>query len=316
MKVGVIGTGNMGENHIRTYLSMNNDCQLIGIYDDDEQKMRQTAGQYNVEPFQSVDDLLEAVDAVSIAVPTEFHYVTGLACIRHNVHMLMEKPLTSTVDEADDLIKKASEAGVKLQTGHIELYNPIIQVLTALLKHETINGMTFHRISPADIKLKKIDVVKDLMIHDIYILNEWLRDSALELNAFGKTIQNTPKHAAAVIRSSQGLTAQLTASFMSDRKVRTIQILTENAFIEADILNKKISLTRTFDEQSGNYPIPVSQTIRIGDSVQPLYLQLMDFINCIKSGSKPSVSGQDGRQALMTANRITDSITRGDDLRH
>ncbi|MFD1361142.1 Gfo/Idh/MocA family protein [Lentibacillus salinarum] len=313
MKVGVIGTGNMGENHVRTYLSMNDHCQLIGIYDDDEQKRRQVAKKYNVEPFQSVDDLLASVDAVSIAVPTEFHYETGLACIRHNVHMLMEKPLTSTIAEADDLISKAMEAGVKLQAGHIELYNPFIQVLKEMLKHESVIGLAFHRISPADVTLKQVDVVKDLMIHDIYMLNEWLQDDTPELNAFGKVIGNTPTHAAAVIRTSQGITAQLTASFMSERKVRTMQILTEDAFIEADILNRTINVTRVFAEKTGHHPIPVSQTIRIGDSVQPLYLQLMDFIACIKFGSEPSITGKEGRQALRMANRITDAIVHAGD---
>lgn len=308
MKVGVIGTGNMGENHVRTYLSMDDDCQLIGIYDDDVQKRSQVAQKYNVKPFQSVDGLLKSVDAVSIAVPTEFHYEIGLECVRHNVHMLMEKPLTATVADADHLIKKAFETGVKLQTGHIELYNPFIQVLLDLLKGESIVGAAFHRISPANAKLSHVDVVKDLMIHDIYILNELCQGNALEVNAFGKVIKNIPKHAAAVIRTSQGVTAQFTASFMSGRKVRTIQIQTESAFIEADILNHEINVTRTFSEETGNHPISLSQKVQVGDSVQPLFLQLTDFINCIKAGTEPSVSGEDGKRALMIANQITDLI--------
>ncbi|QKY71111.1 Gfo/Idh/MocA family protein [Lentibacillus sp. CBA3610] len=308
MKVGVIGTGNMGENHVRTYLSMDDHCQFIGIYDEDEQKRHQIAKKYNVKPFQSVDDLLKSVDAVSIAVPTEFHYEIGLACIRHNVHMLMEKPITTTVLQADDLIDKARKANVTFQPGHIELYNPLIQVLINMLTNETIIGAAFHRISPADPKLKHVDVVKDLMIHDIYILNELLQDNGMTFFALGKIIDGTPKHAAAVTRTSQGTTAQLTASSMSGRKIRTIQILTEDAFFEADLLSHQIRITRAFLEKTRNHPVPLTETIQVENSIQPLSLQLLDFLECVESGTEPSVSGENGKQALMIANQIAHSI--------
>ncbi|GAB4075120.1 Gfo/Idh/MocA family oxidoreductase [Barrientosiimonas marina] len=308
MKVGVIGTGHMGQNHVQTYLAMNDVCQLVGIYDDDKQTKRDVAEYYRVQSFQSVDDLLGSVDAVSIAVPTERHYAIGLACVRRNVHMLMEKPLTNTVAEADDLIAKAHAKGVKLQTGHIELYNPFIQVLLELLESESIIGMSCHRVSPEESRLQNVNVVTDLMIHDIYIFNEWFSDSTLDFAAVGQVSGDTPKHAAVVLRTSQGETAQLTSSFMAGRKVRSIRILTKNGMIEADILHKEINVTRTFTEKTGQDPIPVSQTIQVGDAAQPLYLQLRDFLSCLKSDSEPSVTGEDGRRALAMANQITDAI--------
>ncbi|RYG74244.1 Gfo/Idh/MocA family oxidoreductase [Lentibacillus lipolyticus] len=314
MKVGVIGTGNMGENHVRTYLSMDEHCQFIGVYDDDEQKRCSIARKYNVKPFQSIDGLLESVDAVSVAVPTEIHHEVGLACIRHNVHMLMEKPLASTVKQADDLIEKAASAGVKLQTGHIELYNPFIQVLLNVLKNEKVTGIGFYRISPSGDKLADVDVVKDLMIHDIYILNELLQEDTVDYYALGKVVNQQPKHATAVTRTPQGVTAHLTASYMSGRKVRIVQILTENAYVEADILNHTITITRAFIEPTSNYPVPLTQTIQVGDSIQPLRLQLLDFIHCIESGTAPSVPGEHGRQALMIADHITESIVYQNDL--
>ncbi|WP_051681416.1 Gfo/Idh/MocA family protein [Virgibacillus alimentarius] len=220
MKVGVIGTGNMGENHVRTYLSMPDACQLIGIYDNDKKRSNHIAKKYNVKPFQSVDELLQTVDAVSIAVPTEFHYEVGLACIRRNVHMLMEKPITSTIAQAKDLLHKASKAGVKLQMGHIELFNPFIQYLRKELEHEKIVGVIFKRLSPGDEKMKQVDVVKDLMIHDLYILHALLQDNTFEFYALGEVNENTPKHAVVITKSSQGVTAQLTASFKSKKKIK------------------------------------------------------------------------------------------------
>ncbi|UJL46873.1 Gfo/Idh/MocA family oxidoreductase [Virgibacillus sp. NKC19-16] len=308
MKVGVIGTGNMGENHVRTYLSMHDHCQLVGIYDNDENKSQQIAQKYNVKQFQSIDDLLQSVDAVSIAVPTEFHYDIGLACIQQNVHMLMEKPVTSTVAQAEDLLYKARKKGVKLQVGHIELFNPLIQVLTKMLKHETIVGLIFHRMSSVDERIKHVDVVKDLMIHDLYILNELVKDSVVAYYALGKVIDNIPKHAVAITRSSEGVTAQFTASFKSKKKVRNIQILTEDAFIAADILNREIKITHAYAENTSDITVPAWQTIQIDDSLQPLNVQLLDFINCIRFDKEPSVSAEDGLKVLMISNKISQSI--------
>ncbi len=300
MKVGVIGTGNMGENHVRTYLSLREHCQFVGIYDNDENKSHQIAKKYKVKQFKSIHDLLQSVDAVSVAVPTEFHYDIGLTCIQHNVHMLMEKPITNTVVQAKDLLHKAIKAGVKLQVGHIELFNPLIKALTKELEDKDIIGVDLHRMNPYDERVKGIDVVKDLMIHDLYILQELLQDKFLEFYALGKIIENTPKHAVVIIESSQGVIAQLTASFKSKRKIRTIQILTEDAFIETDILKNEIKITRDTD----------IQTIKIDNDIQPLRIQLLDFINCIRFEREPFVSGKDGMKALLITNKISEAINK------
>lgn len=308
MKVGVIGTGHMGENHVRTYLSMHDHCQLVGIYDNNEKKGHQIAKKYNVKQFQSMNKLLKTVDAVSIAVPTEFHYEIGLICIQHNVHMLMEKPITSTVNQAGDLLDKSIHAGTKFQVGHIELFNPLIQVLLKELEDEEIIGIDFHRMSPYDERIKNVDVVKDLMIHDIYILQEILKDKIIAFYALGKNIGNTPKHAVVITKSLQGVTAQLTASFKSKKKVRTIRILTDNAFIEADILKKEIKITRSSTSDGDKPPRTVTRQIQIDNSIQPLKVQLLDFINCIKYDTDPSVTGKDGLKALLITNEISEAI--------
>lgn len=300
MKVGVIGTGNMGENHVRTYLSLHDHCQLVGIYDNDENKGRQIAEKYKVKQFKSMNNLLKSVDAVSIAVPTEFHYDIGLLCIQHNVHMLMEKPITNTVVEAKDLLEKASKEGVKLQVGHIELFNPLIQVLTKELENKEVIGIDFHRMSPYDERIKNVDVVKDLMIHDLYILQKLFKDKFMEYYALGNIIENTPKHAVVIAKTTEGVIAQLTASFKSKRKSRTIQILTEDAFIEADILKNEIKIKQD----------TVTRNISVDNLIQPLSIQLSDFINCIKLDRDPSVSGEDGMKALLITNEISDAISK------
>lgn len=308
MKVGVIGTGNMGENHVRTYLQVNNHCQLVGVYDNDERRRRQVAEKYDVKAFESLDGLLQKVDAVSIAVPTESHYKVGLACTAHHVHMLMEKPITDTVAQAKNLIHQSKQAGVKLQMGHIELFNPFIQVLKKELEHETVLGMLLQRFSPESNRLKNIDVVNDLMIHDLYIVESLLQDNLVTFKAHGKVENNAANHAAVIATSSGGVTAQLTASFKSRKKVRMIQILTEDAFIEADILNGCIEKTRSVAEETHQWPIPISETIQVDQSIQPLTLQLLHFIQSLKNHTEPAISGEDGLKTLMMTQLISESI--------
>ncbi|WP_077706191.1 Gfo/Idh/MocA family protein [Virgibacillus dokdonensis] len=298
MRVGVIGTGNMGENHIRTYLSMYDHCQLIGIYDKDTIKRDKIAKKYNIKPFSSLNYLLKEVDAVSIAVPTEFHYDIGLICIQNNVHMLLEKPMTSTVEQAEDLIYKSSKAGVIIQVGHIELFNPLIHELLKLIKNKKIIGIEFQRMGPYNKRLENVDVVNDLMIHDIYILQEILQDTFIDIQALGKIMDGTIKHAVVIAASTKEIIIQLSASFKSQNKVRTIQILTEDAFIEANLLKKEIKI------QSSIF----TKTLTVDDSIQPLQVQLTDFLNCIRFKKEPSVSGNEGIKALLMTNKISEEI--------
>ncbi|MDQ0162498.1 Gfo/Idh/MocA family protein [Aeribacillus alveayuensis] len=312
MRVGVIGTGVMGENHVRVYSSLAHDCELIGVYDIDKNRANQVANQYKINSFANLDDLLQQVDAVSIAVPTIYHYEIGLRCIQNKVHILMEKPITSTVYQAKDLIKKANEAGVILQVGHIELYNPTIEVLKKIVENEEVISIDIHRMSPSLPRNKKIDVVQDLMIHDIYILYELLNDQIEHFYALGKIFENTTKHAMVISKFKSGVIAQLTSSFQTEEKIRTIRINTKKAFIQADLLDKKILITRStnfyFDHLKAKYSQQnIIEKIVIPEK-EPLKLQLLDFITCTKNKTTPTVTGEDGLTALCMTNQIIQFI--------
>lgn len=313
MKVGVIGTGNMGENHVRTYASLSNYCQLVGVYDNNEKRGHEIANKYQVKMFESIDKLLKAVDIVSIAVPTEYHYDIGLACIQHKVHMLMEKPITNTVSQARTLVKKAKEAGVKLQVGHIELYNPIINILKDILADEKVITVDIHRLNLYDPRVLKVNVIHDLMIHDFYILRELLNDEIINFYAIGKIIDNTPKHAVVVSKFKSGVVAQITASFKSKEKIRTIRIITEEGLIKANLLDKKIEIVRSpeyyMKQEVGHYPQRITESIDIPYN-EPLKMQLIDFINCVRNDTPPSVTGEDGIKALTICNKISEFINK------
>ncbi|WP_421536082.1 Gfo/Idh/MocA family protein [Priestia sp. D3YE.R1] len=311
MKVGVIGTGSMGEKHVRTYIALSDYCNLTGIYDNDKARTKEIADKYEVTPFESITELLQVVDIVSIAVPTEYHYEIGLLCIQHKVHMLIEKPITHTVNQAKELIQNAKEKGLKIQVGHIELYNPLINILKHMLINEKVIAFDVHRMSSDDQRLKKVDVVQDLMIHDIYILKELLNSEISSLHAVGQMINNTPKHASAIIKFMGGTVAHLTASFKSVEKIRTIRVFTDKSIISVNLLNGKIERIKTpsyyKSVKKDDTDIKIVETIEVPYS-DPLKLQLIDFINSVKNDTPLTVKGEDGVNALAICNRISSCI--------
>lgn len=312
MRIGIIGTGVMGENHVKTYVSLVDHCQIAGVYDSNAKRAEEVAAKYKIKSFKSVTDLLERVDAVSIAVPTEYHYEIGLLCVRHKVHMLMEKPITSSIEQANDLIEKAKANGVILQVGHIELFNPVFQALKKVLKNEEIIAVEVHRTSLFDKRLISVDVVLDLMIHDIYLLCQLL-DSEIEyFQALGRRFEDTTKHAVAICRFRNGTIAQVTASLKTVAKSRMIRIVTNNAYIQADLAARTIMITRSanLNSQNENKGYRLESVIEkaVAES-EPLKVQLIDFLECIRQERKPTVSGNDGKAALSVSLAISRQIT-------
>ncbi|MCU7712590.1 Gfo/Idh/MocA family oxidoreductase [Priestia megaterium] len=314
MKVGVIGAGSMGEKHVRTYASLSNYCEFVGIYDKNKLRAREMEDKYQIKQFDSITELLKEVDIVSIAVPTEFHYEVGLACVDHNVHMLMEKPITSTIEQAKDLIAKANQADIKIQVGHIELYNPIIKLLKNILVDEKIISIDIHRMNPYDSRVLNVDVIHDLMIHDIYILKYLLNDEMTNFYAMGKIIDNTVKHAVLTTQWKKGIIAQMTASFKSMEKTRTIEVITEKSFIKANLLTGKIEIVRLpeqYMKQENNfyYPNVLKEIIEIPYS-DPLKVEIIEFINCVKNNNVPLVNGHQGIEILSICNKASNFIKK------
>jgi predicted dehydrogenase len=312
VKVGVIGVGAMGENHTRVYSSLSDLCTLEGIYDVSKERGTEIAKKYDTTYYDDLDKLLESVEAVSIAVPTEYHYEMGLKCINHKVHMLMEKPIAQTIGEATALKDKAKEAGVTLQIGHIELYNPTVETLRSILANEKVIAVDVHRLSPFVERIKNVDVVHDLMIHDLYILNYLLSSEIDSFYALGKIYENTIKHAVVISQFKTGVLAQLTASFKTEEKIRTIRVITEKAFIQADLLNKTILISRStnfyLNNTNSNYNQQnIIEKVMIPQR-EPLSAQLTDFIRSVKDSKEPFITGEDGIKALSMTTAISEHI--------
>ena len=303
MKTGVIGTGSMGEKHIRTYLSLQDKCQLAGIYDTDTERAKRMAEQYKIKAFARLEDLLEAADAVSIAVPTPYHYETALACIQAKVHMLIEKPFTETAEQAELLIERAKDHNVLIQVGHIELFNPVIHLLRSLIVNENIIAADIRRLNMYDPRTKDTDVIQDLMIHDIYLLKELFSMENCEIYGSGIHRDGSLKYASVLIALESGETAHLTASLKSEQPERSVRIMTEQSIIKADLLTGKIIKATSVLTAGGEYVKEDIQTFQAADD-KPLTLELLDFIQCAEQGSPPQVTGEEGLKAIQLTERI------------
>ncbi|MCS7030393.1 MAG: Gfo/Idh/MocA family oxidoreductase [Gloeomargarita sp. SKYG116] len=306
--VGVIGVGNMGQHHVRV-LSFLKDVQLVGVADINVERGLQLATKYQVRFFADYRDLLPHVEAVCVAVPTRLHYEVGMTCIRHGVHILMEKPIAASIAEAERLVSAATEANCILQVGHIERFNPAFLELQKVLQQEEILALEAHRLSPYSQRANDVSVVLDLMIHDIDLLLELTAAPVVQLTASGTHASGSGylDYVTATLTFDNGVIASLTASKVTHRKVRRLTIHGKNSLTEADFLNNEIFIHRHLPGQ------PTGQVLYRQDewvervytnNIEPLQAELEHFVNCVREGNQPSVGGEQALRALRLATRI------------
>ncbi len=315
VRIGVIGTGRMGQNHCRVYSNLKN-TKFMGVCDVNPERGREVARTYEVSYFRDIDSLLENVDAVSICTPAPQHYEPVMRCLERNIHMIVEKPFTETLEQAQAL-KDASEAKSDLvvQVGHIEMFNPTFTELRKVLEEMTPLVMNFNRLSPFQGSNVDVDVVLDLMIHDIGLVVNLFTSEPISMDAYGFSVfSNTIDHGLAVLRYDPSLLVSLTASRVTEQKVRAISVTTKEAFVEADLLNKNISVHRRTlgDYINHKNGVKYRQESLIERIVvparEPLYLELQDFVTCVIEQKKPQVTAVDGYNALRFVLLLRDKI--------
>jgi predicted dehydrogenase len=315
VRIGVIGAGRMGQNHCRVYSNLKN-IKFVGICDVNPERGREVARTYEVSYFRDVNSLLENVDAVSICTPTPEHYDLVMQCLDRDIHVLVEKPFTETLEQAQAL-KETAEAKSKLilQVGHIEKFNPTFMELRKVLEEMTVLAMNFNRLSPFQGSNVDVDVVLDLMIHDIALVVDLFTAEPISMNAYGFSVfSDTIDHGLAIIRYEPEMLVSLTASRVTEQKVRAISVTSKEAFIEADLLNKNISVHRRTlgDYINHKNGVKYRQESLIERIVvparEPLYLELQDFVNCVIDQKKPQVTAADGYNALRFVIALRDQI--------
>jgi predicted dehydrogenase len=306
LKVGVVGVGSLGQHHARIYAGLP-ETRLVGVADTNAARSTEIAEKYQCLARTDFRDLLEGVDAMSIVVPTSLHYAIAKECLKAGIHILVEKPITVTVTEAEDLIRRASDRGVILQVGHIERFNAAFRASRGAIK--TPRLIECRRWAPFSSRGTDVDVVLDLMIHDLDIVLSLVDAEVEDVEAYGLALVSPTTdvaHARVVFRN--GCVAVLSASRVADTKVRQIRVYEPESFLVVDLVEQAARIGRRA-MSSGGYPEIVTEVVR-GDGQEPLKLELQEFVESVNGGAAPQASGQEGAAALRLAAAIMDDIRR------
>jgi len=299
LKVAVVGAGYLGKHHARIY-SKFKDVELVAICDAMARRARKIARQYHSTPYTDYSQILEKVDAVSIAVPTEKHFPIAKDFLSQKVHVLLEKPITNNLAQAEELVRLAEEKNAILQVGHLERFNAAVESAESLIKKPLF--IECHRLGPFKKRSIDVSVVLDLMIHDIEIILAFIKSPIASIDAVGVPVLSAHEDIANVrLRCQDGEVINLTASRLSKKEMRKIRIFQKNTYISLDYTKQDVQIY-TLDGKK----IRRSRT-RIKPA-EPLKKELESFVSCIQNNKKPKVSGKEATQALSIALEIVNQI--------
>lgn len=310
LRVAAIGVGSLGRHHARNYaeLTAEGRVELVGMADINPETTAAIAAEYGVEGFGDWDDLLERVDAVSIATPTETHCEIACAFLAAGVHVLVEKPIALTLDEADKMIAASKTSGAKLMVGQLERYNP---AMVALRPHVT-KPLYFeiHRVSPFPNRSLDVDVVLDVMIHDLDAV-QWLVGedvSVSSIHAVGIPVISDKVDAAnARIEFENGAVANITASRIGTEKIRKTRFYQTNSYVVLDYATKFASVT-SLNPEAAHPLLGISINRLEVNDIEPLRAEIMAFLSAINSEIPVPITGEDGRRALALAVGVLERI--------
>ncbi len=308
LRVGVLGVGYLGRFHAKIYAGMP-DVELVGVADVNAGAAKAVADQYGCAAYADARDLLDKVDAVSVVVPTVYHAEVARPFLERKVHMLMEKPIAPTYDESLALVELAERAGVIFQVGHLERFNAGVM---ALAEH-CVNPrfIEVHRIGPFVDRATDVDVVTDLMIHDIDIVMSLVKSKIRNIAANGTpVITDQVDIANARIEFENGVVANVTASRVSNKKLRRIRVFGDKHYYGLDYVDQKLEVTQAVpDGDGGKWPRIVTETLDI-TSRPPLDTELEHFVRSVRTGMPPLISGRVGLEALRIALLVKEKITQ------
>ena len=299
LRTAVIGVGYLGKFHAQKFAEIPG-CELVAVVDVDEGARESLASDLGVDAVGDYRKLIGAVDAVSVVVPTPAHFEIAEAFLDSGTHVLVEKPITETVEQATRLIDTANRRGTVLQVGHLERFNPAVRAIKPLLDNPRFVESV--RIAPYQERGTDVDVVLDLMIHDIDLI-QYIAGSPIErLEAVGAAvITDKPDVANARIRFASGCIANVTASRTSLKVERKIRIFQHSCYFSADLHQKAVAVYRKGESTIGALKLPIAIEQLECDDGDALRLEIESFLQAIRDGTPALVSGEDGRQALETA---------------
>jgi predicted dehydrogenase len=308
VRLGVIGVGYLGELHAQKYAAMK-DVDLVGVADQDFARAQEVARRYNTTAYSSHTELLPFLDGASLAVPTLSHFEIGYEILSHGVHLLIEKPICLNLGDAESLIERAEENGAVLQIGHIERFNPAVMKMEPLISNPIF--IESHRLNFFTNRGTDVDVVLDLMIHDLDIILHVVDSDIEDIDAVGMPVVSDKIDIANVrIMFANGTVANVTASRVSSESIRMLRIIQPDTHISVDYGNRRITVTQLKGDKKHIGRSPVVHREDIFPDSDPLADQLSSFVKAIKKGTGPKVTGVDGKNALAVSLAIIEQITQ------
>jgi len=299
LKVGVIGVGHLGSIHAKIYKQIPG-CTLVGVCDSDPKRLKEVSRSLRIPGFADLKELLGKIDAASIAVPTRLHYKIAEELLNHNIHLLVEKPFTVNLEEADHLIALAKNQGLILQVGHIERFNSAFNATQKIIKNPKF--IECHRLSSFPNRSLDVGVVLDIMIHDIDIVLGLVNSKLERVESVGVNVLTSFEDIAnARLTFKNGCIANLTASRVSEETMRKIRIFQEDTYISLDYKNAEACVYRKLADKITKERLPIEKE-------QPLQKELVSFVDCVTNKQEPLVSGTVAREALEVALTIQKQI--------
>jgi predicted dehydrogenase len=306
IRAAVIGVGYLGRFHAQKYAQLA-DCELVAVVDGREEVRKAVAAETGVQPMADYRELLGKVDAVSVVTPTPAHFEIADAFLAAGAHVLVEKPITETPDQARKLIARAADNRRVLQVGHLERFNSAVLAAEPHLKAPRF--MECHRLAPYKERGTDVNVVLDLMIHDIDLVQSLAGSELVSIDAIGSPVFSGEIDIAnARLRFANGCVANTTASRVSLKTERKLRIFEDAAYISLDLQQKILTLIRKREgvPQAGQLPVSIEEAnLEQGDALKS---EIVSFLDCIRNNRRPIVSGEDGLRALETAIRITEQV--------
>ncbi len=308
-KIGVVGVGHLGQHHVK-HLANIPECQLMGIFDMNMDHASDVAERNRTRVYHSINEMANECEAVTIAVPTPAHFEVARFFLSKGIHALVEKPLTATVKEAEQLIDISRKNGLVLQVGHIERFNPAVREMAKYINKPAF--IEVNRLGPYDPRVSHVGVVLDLMIHDLDIVLSLINEPVVRLDAIGgKVISDHEDIVKATLYFQGGCRVDLSASRVTLKKYRKIRVFQPDSYISLDYSERSLKIYK----KRG----PVLKSLLDIDVIRPrlkkedpLEQELRHFIYCVKTGKRPLVSGEHGRDALELAFDILENMATHD----
>ena len=313
--VAVVGVGNMGSNHVRVYDELP-ESDLVEVVEPDPDRASSIRDSYDVTVHEKIEDLSEAT-AVTVAVPNQHHRAVAETCLEAGLNVLVEKPLALTVEDATAIVETAREHDAILQVGHIERFNPAVQMLREILQYRDIIALESHRMGPFNEHLSEETVIFDLMIHDLDIISSLVDSSCESISAYGADPKSrTVDHAVAQMQFENGVLGTLTASHVTHGKVRNLSVVTDESYITVDYQKQDITIQQTGQEgttslldKSGYRRETVTESPYV-QTREPLKIELEHFLDCVRTNSTPQVDGEIGIEAVRLARTVANGIRK------